>query len=311
MSAGAAPGARRVALVTCAEARTPDADTSALLPLLAARGIDASPQVWDDPRVDWARFDLAIVRSCWDYHVRRDEFLAWATRVPALANPASVLAWNTDKRYLRDLEARAVPVVPTTWIAAGDRRRESGFLPDGGLCVVKPAVSLACLSTGRYDVGDPAQRSLAAQHVRRLRAVGQTVMIQPYMGAIDTDGETSMVFIDGAFSHAMRKGALLDGPDTQVDRRFAPQGGIDLRPRWPTTRELELAARALDAVPAPRHGLLYARVDTVPDERGEPMVLEVELTEPQLYLGLVPDAARRLADRIVDRIRRAPMRGAA
>src|SRR5262249_22509384 len=95
----------RVALVTCAELPQLDDDSRSLIARLSAGGVCATPAVWDDLKVDWADFDLVVVRSCWDYVSRRSEFVEWATRIPHLANPAPVLAWNTDKRYLRDLEA--------------------------------------------------------------------------------------------------------------------------------------------------------------------------------------------------------------
>ncbi len=108
----AARAAPRIALVTSAELPELDADTRRLLGPLAARGVAAEPVVWDDPTVDWAAFDLAVVRSCWGYVPRRAEFLAWARSVPRLVNPPDVLAWNTDKRYLQDLAGAGVPVVP-------------------------------------------------------------------------------------------------------------------------------------------------------------------------------------------------------
>ncbi len=149
-----------------------------------------------------------VVRSCWDYVSRRDEFLAWATRVPNLANPAAVLAWNTHKGYLRELAVRDVPIVPTTWLPP----KEEWTPPERGDWVIKPAVSLASLDAGRYRMDDRHQRRLAVEHVRRLHAGGGTVMVQPYMHGIDDEGETSLVYLGGVFSHAMRKAAVLTGP---------------------------------------------------------------------------------------------------
>ena len=105
-----------VALVTSSEFRELDADTRLLIAPLEARGVSVTPAVWDDPGVHWAGFDLAVIRSCWDYVPRRGEFVAWASRVKRQANPAEVIAWNTDKRYLADLADGGVPVVPTTWV---------------------------------------------------------------------------------------------------------------------------------------------------------------------------------------------------
>jgi len=289
---------RRVALVTCAQVPELDADTRRLLAPLAARGVAAEPVVWDDPTVDWAAFDLTLVRTCWDYVPRRAEFLAWARSVPRLANPAEVLAWNTDKRYLQDLAAAGVPVVPTTWVPPG----RAWTAPARGEWVLKPAVSMAGLDTGRYRLGDPRQRRLAVGHLRRLQAAGRAVMVQPYLHAVDTKGETALVYLGGRFSHAIRKGAVLDGPDTGVDRRFQTDGGLDLRARQPSVTERTLADRVLATVPGGPKRLLYARVDLVPGPHGQPLLMELELTEPQLFLGYAPGAADRLATAISARI---------
>jgi hypothetical protein len=206
----------RVAFATCRELPHLDADTRSLIAPLGARGIDATPAVWDAPDVDWARFDLVVVRSCWDYAGRRREFLEWAARVPRLANPAPVLAWNTDKRYLRDLATRGIAVVPTEWLRPG----QAWSLSERGAWVIKPAVSLASLDTGRYHLEDPDERRLAAEHMRRLHADGRVVMMQPYLQAVDDEGERALVYLNGVFSHAMRKPAVLTGPDIGVDRRF-------------------------------------------------------------------------------------------
>jgi hypothetical protein len=253
--------------------------------------------VWDDPDVDWARFDLVVVRSCWDYARRRREFLGWAARVPRLANPAPVLAWNTDKSYLSDLAARGIPVVPTEWLRPG----QGWSLPDRGGWVIKPAVSLASLDTGVYQLEDPREQLLAAEHVRRLHGDSRVVMVQPYLRAVDEEGETALVYLNGAFSHAMRKAAVLTGPNTGIDRRFQPHGGLALRRHRPTRRELAAAERVLDGIPWMRNQLLYARVDLISDRDADPILMELELTEPQLYFHDVPAAADRMAAIIEER----------
>ena len=289
----------KVAFATCRELPQLDADTRRLIAPLAARGILATPAVWDDPDVDWARFDLVVVRSCWDYARRRREFLAWAARVPRLANPAPVLAWNTDKGYLGDLAARGIPVVPTEWLRPG----QGWSLPERGAWVIKPAVSLASLDTGRYQLEDPGQRRLATVHVRRLHADGRVVMLQPYLRAVDDQGETALIYLNGVFSHAMRKTAVLTGPDIGVDRRFQPAGGLTLHSHRPTPRELAAAERVLDSVPWARKQLLYARVDLISDGDADPILMELELTEPQLYFDAVPTATDRMTAIIEEQAR--------
>jgi len=144
---------------------------------LKERGLAAEAAAWDDPGVEWAAYDLAVLRSAWDYHARLDDFLAWARSVPRLANPAAAVEWNTDKRYLRDLAAAGVPVVPTTWVEPGG----AWTPPAEGLVVVKPAVSAGGLDSGRYDlsigqdVGHAKQTSHAQREDLRGRAAGMVL----------------------------------------------------------------------------------------------------------------------------------------
>ena len=289
----------RVALVTCAELPAADADTRLLIEPLAALGIDAKPAVWDDAAVAWEQFDLAVVRSCWDYLYRREEFLAWAARVPRLANAHDVLAWNTDKRYLRELGAQGVAVVPTQWIAPQD----SWLLPRQGEWVIKPAVSLSSLGAGRYDLDDATQHHLAAAHVERLQEAGRTVMLQQYLRAIDSEGETSLIYIEGAFSHAVRRAAVLTGPDMGLDKRFAGAEARHEVVERGTEVQLRLADRALAAVPSDEV-LLYARVDLVPGADSAPVLMELELSEPSLFLGYAAGAPARFARAIAGVARR-------
>lgn len=298
LSEGATRVPTRVALITCAAFPELPVDERLLLEPLAARGVIATIAVWDDPAVDWDAFDLAVLRSPWDYSARRDEFVAWASTVPRLVNPATVVAWNTDKRYLRELFRAGVPIVPTQWVTPGGRRWEPSLdlaqLTRSTEIVVKPAVSASARDTGRYDLSSGPHRDLAKEHVDRLIAAGRVVMVQPYLPEIDRYGETSLIFVGGAFSHAVRKGAVLAGPE-------GGHAGEPVMPRTPTTVELELAARTLDA--AAQLGqteLLYARVDVVPGPDLTPLLLELEVTEPSLYLDQARDAADRLADHIAD-----------
>jgi glutathione synthase/RimK-type ligase-like ATP-grasp enzyme len=262
-----------------------DPDDELLVGPLRERGIRAEAAAWDDPAVDWASYDLAVIRSTWNYHTRRDEFLAWTRRVPRLANPAGAVEWNTDKRYLRELAAAGVRTVPTEWVEPG----ADAWAATTDNIVVKPSVSAGGIDTGRYG---PGERDLAAAHVRRLVANGRTVMVQPYLTAVDTAGETALVYVRGTFSHAIRKGALLTGPDTGVEGLYREE---EITPREPSDAELALAGRVLDAVP---FDVLYARVDLIPDAEGDPVLLELELTEPSLFLGHAEGAADRLAEAI-------------
>lgn len=296
-------------MVTCREFADLDEDDRLLVPELAALGIEAEPAVWDDETVDWDAYDLAVVRSTWDYVDRRDEYLSWAASVPRLANPAATIAWSTDKRYLRDLEADGVPVVPTTWLEPGDEAE----LATAGVVIIKPSVGAGSRDAGRFDLSGP-ERELADKHVRRLLERGETVMIQPYLDAVETTGETAMLFAGGRFSHAIRKEALLHGPDVAVRALFRPEV---ISPRTPAPVEMEVAERVLSVVrenvPGP---LLYARVDVLPGPPagasgpgdvvggsaagadGRPLLLELELAEPSLFMRHDSGAAARFATAI-------------
>ena len=280
----------QVALVTCAAVPDLDPDDRLLLGPLADRGAQVTAAVWDDPSVDWAGFDLVVLRSTWDYPARRDEFVAWAGKVPRLANPADVVAWNTDKRYLGELAAAGVPVVPTTWVTA-----TPWTLPAEGEWVIKPAVSAGSRDTGRYDAADPEHRELADAHVARLVAANRVVMVQPYLPAVDSYGETAVLFLGGEYSHSIRKGPLLTGPDRQDVGLYVEE---TITARLPTPAELAVAEQALAQVPGGAERLLYARIDLIPGVGGEPLLVELELTEPSLFLTTAPEGAPRLAEAI-------------
>ncbi|MER7331566.1 MULTISPECIES: hypothetical protein [unclassified Micromonospora] len=297
-------GEPRVALVTCADLPDLEADDRLVLDPLARHGVTAEPVVWDDPTADWAGYDLAVLRSPWDYMPRRDEFVAWAAAVPALANPADVVRWNTDKRYLAELSAAGVPTVPTTWVEPGQSWQPPA---DSGEYVLKPSISAGSQDTGRYDLADPEHRELAVAHVRRLAAAGRVTMVQPYLAAVDTVGETALLFLAGpdglAYSHAIRKGPMLTGPDLGVEGLYKPE---EITPRTATPEQLAVAERALAAVPGGPERLLYARVDLIPGPDGASILVELELTEPSLFLGYAEGAADRLAGAILTHLRRPP-----
>lgn len=293
----------RIALVSAQEAMGLDTDLPLLTEALRTHGADASVVAWDDPNARWATFDLAVVRSTWDYVPRRDEFVAWARRLPCpLANSADVLAWNTDKTYLRELEASGLAIVPTVWFEASDqlhgaaRRLDHPALADARDVVVKPSISAGSRDTARFPAG--AHHDIAA-HVDRILASKRPVMLQRYIDSVDERGETGLLFFDGKFSHAIHKAALLEERgDANVTGLFAVER---IAARNPTPQELQFARKTLALLPfsAPT---LYARVDVV-DDRGTLRLLELELTEPSCFLDVDGEAAGRFADAIVSRVK--------
>ena len=274
--------AARVAIATAAEFPDLDEDGPVLLAALRQHGIEAEPAVWTDPRIDWASYDLVVVRSTWDYAPRRDEFVAWAHRVESvsrLANPAAVIGWNTDKTYLRALDEAGLPVIATDWLSPGDT-----FVPPvQGEYVVKPAVSAGSVDTDRFRAGEHDE--LAVAHAAAILASGRTVMVQPYLHEVDTAGETALLYVGGEFSHAIRKGPMLTPAGGPVEDLYKAEV---IEPRVPSPAELAVGERVLDALdglaPVGRAGLLYSRVDVVPGHDGEPTLMELELTEPSMFL---------------------------
>ncbi|MFG2709881.1 RimK family alpha-L-glutamate ligase [Streptomyces goshikiensis] len=284
--------ARRVVLATDAFGRARDAELPVLIAALRERGVDAAAADWDDAGFDWAAQDAVVIRSTWDYTERLPEFLAWASRVAgvtALHSPAEVVRWNSDKTYLAELAAAGVPTVPTRFIAPGAPVE----LTEGGEIVVKPSVSAGARNSARYT---PAQRGAAEAHVRMLHEGGATAMVQPYLERI-VDGERALVFLGGEFSHAMRKGPVLT--DTgRVDNTRVPHP--DLVGHVPDAAELAVARAALTALATARAAgpLLYARVDLALDAAGSPVVMELELIEPNLFLTATEGGVDRFVEAV-------------
>ncbi|HEX7325417.1 MAG TPA: hypothetical protein VF292_08705 [Rhodanobacteraceae bacterium] len=304
----------RIALVTARAARGTDFDMPPLLAALRAAGADADAVAWDDPGTDWSRFDVAVLRSTWDYVERLPEFLAWAdctARHTRLLNPPDVIRWNTDKHYLADLAQTGVPVVPGKFVEPGANAGAAvdaflqhlpGEPPPAGAgiasrdVVVKPAVGAGSHDAQRHAC---SARDAIVAHVQRLLVKRRSVLLQPYLDRVDAQGETALLFFNGAFSHAIRKGPLL--------RRGAPSAAPghvteSIAPRTPIAAELSVARSALDAIPFTRP-LLYARVDLIHADDGTPRLLELELTEPSVFVAQAAGAAARLAAAIVDRAR--------
>lgn len=280
----------RVAIATCAALPELDAENRLLLGALRARGVDANAAVWNEP-ADWDACDAVVVRSTWDYTWALDDFLRWAAAIgPRLYNAPEVIAWNVDKRYLFDLARAGIAVIAGEHVAVG-----ASFRPPGGRFVVKPTVSAGARDTAVYD---GARHDTAREHVGALHAAGRDVLVQPYYGRVDSEAETAVVLIDGRLSHCMRKGPLLALGRAPASGLFAPEA---MRRRACDADVLALARRTWE-VAAERFGPpLYARVDVLRSDAGEPAVLELELVEPSLYLDFAPGSPEALAEALVRR----------
>jgi hypothetical protein len=270
---------QRIAVATCTAWPELDDDGPELLAALAAEGLEVDVKAWDSD-TDWATYDLVVIRTTWDYWDRHEEYLAWTRRVPRLANHPDVVAWNTDKSYLRKLEAAGIPIVPTTWIGPGEP-----FTAPRYAFVVKPSVSAGARDTAAYTAGDES----AGFHVADLHGKGKTVMVQPYLDAVDTAGETAVLLFGGQVSHGARKSAVLE-----IGAGEATLGSWSMTAREPSPAEKDLARRVVDVAQSWGQDLLYARVDLLPG----PTVIELEVTEPSLFLGLAPGSAQRYAQAV-------------
>lgn len=278
-----------------------DHDTAPLVAALRARGLEAGPVVWHDQSLDVASYDLLVLRSPWDYPDRLDEFTAWlahAERTTTVLNDPALVRWNLDKRYLAQLEALGVAVVPTTYRTRADEVvRDLAAFPAGALVVLKPAVSAGARDTGLFAADDPAALELA----ERIVAAGGVVMVQPEVPELSSGAEKALYLVDGQLTHAIGKGVLL-----------APGGGLiggvyQEHPQpVPTTADEEAFARRTLAAVSEVTGLdvpLYARVDLVDSAEHGIVLIEAELFEPALNLHVAPHVTDVVAAAIDRRAR--------
>lgn len=272
----------------------------ALVPACRARGLDLELRIWDDPSLLWSvengLYDAVVVGTPWDYTARLDRFFgvlqALGGRVPVL-NPLAVIRWNSHKSYLAELERAGVAVVPTVWVdrvdgAAVERAREA---LGGGRLVAKPVVGACAVRQARIEPGAP----LPSEDL--LPPAG--AMIQPYLSAIETEGELSLIYCGGVFSHALRK--CPRPGDYRVQSVYGGREQI----HTPTGTERKVARAVLEAVPGTRpEELLLARVDLVRDDAGELRLMELELIEPYLYPQQGPGLGTHFAAALVRMVQR-------
>jgi hypothetical protein len=284
----------RIAIATCARYEELKADDGLLRGALEGRGIEAVPVIWDADEVAWEEFAACLIRSTWDYHDKHPRFLGWVEAVGAateLWNPAQLVAWNADKSYLRQLAEAGVRTVPTVWVERDGEARLDDLLAQRGWpeAVVKPTVDLGAMNLRRVRAGSPAGQEALAAILREHEA-----MVQPYLPSLEKDGELSLIYIAGELTHAVRK-----RPAPGDFRVQSIWGGIFVREE-PRRDHVELARQTLEAAFS-LTGIepLYARVDLVDDLNGQPCLIELELIEPNLYLGESEGAAATLADAIL------------
>ncbi len=261
----------RIAIVTCTNLPEPDPDQGLMLSALRDAGLDAELAAWDQDAIDWAGYDLAVLRSTWDYHQHLPRFKGWldaASQATLLVNPAPVVRWNLHKGYLRELERAGLPIVPTAFVDAGEPADLAGILSERGWTdiVIKPCVSAGSARTKRFRDGaaPEAQGFLAS-----IASIDDT-MIQPFIPSVEDGGERAAMWIGGEATHAIVKQPRFDDDAESVS---------DAKPV--TDAERDMLARCLEIA---GEGLLYARLDTMRHAEGSLMISELELIEPSLFL---------------------------
>ncbi|MEO5559754.1 MAG: hypothetical protein ABIO49_08040, partial [Dokdonella sp.] len=267
-------------------------------------GADVAIADWDDAQVDWSQFDLALLRSPWDYAERLPQFLAWAERTAAatrLLNPLDVLRWNVDKHYLADLARNGVAIVASTFVEPDQLAQNAldAFVAELDRSGITEYVIKPCVGAGSRDAQRHARANsdCALAHLKRLLDAGRSALLQPYLGRVDEHGETALIYFDGQYSHAIRKGPLLRRGDGPTEALFAAE---EITARTPSADERALAATVLAAMPF-RQSQLYARVDLIHDDAGAPCLLELELAEPSLFFAHSPGSAGRFASAVLAR----------
>jgi glutathione synthase/RimK-type ligase-like ATP-grasp enzyme len=294
----------RIANVTATKLPQPDPDEALFVREVERHGHEVGVCAWDDPSVDWASFDLLVLRSTWNYVQHVEAFRAWLQREEVrsrVVNPAPFVLWNLDKRYLAELAARGVPTVETVWVDHATATSSAELLAPFEDVVIKPIVSAGSFATARFSLAAGETREAAAQFLDRQRAE-RAMMLQPYQRSIEAYGERSLVFVAGELTHVMRKSP-----------RFM-SGPIEVTGPLPASaKERALAAAVLEAAAAIVGGgtsdLTYARVDVIhsDDPRGgggAPRLMELEITEPYLMLDRCPEALAAMGRAVGDRVAR-------
>ena len=278
-----------IALVTTQAARGHDHDLDILTAALDAAQQKWQIVNWDDASIEWTQFSIAVLRSTWDYYARLDEFVAWVDRVSAqttLCNPAEIVRWNVDKRYLQEMSEQGIPVMATTFVSQLIDITQELIAQD---VIIKPVVSAGSNNTARHRNDAVAARA----QLDHILSNGGVAIVQPYSPTLDSVGETGLVYLGGKFSHAFGKDAVF-GEAEQVHNGVHVQEVITARTANPNEHLLgdsvmKFLMKKFGVTP------LYARIDMVNNIDGVPEIMEVELTEPSLYLHLDAGSPERAA----------------
>jgi glutathione synthase/RimK-type ligase-like ATP-grasp enzyme len=285
---------KKVALITWSGLPEGAESERLLLPLLAAANVETEIVDWKSPGCDFSKFDLIVLRSCWDYHLRVAEFIDWLQRVaqttPVL-NAVETVLWNHNKFYLREVRDMGIEIAPTIFVRHEEALgAEQATIRSWDKIVVKPAVSASAHNTRLMD---SATFSAGSEPVLRMQ--GQPFLVQQFIPEIQNQGEISFVYIDGRFSHAALKRPAAG------DFRVQQEHGGSSELFHPDPNLLAQANQIAASVPQVCDSL-YCRIDAVA-RNGTLVLMELELIEPELYLGLAEGVAGTFAKAIIERIR--------
>lgn len=297
----------RIALATHARLASTEIDDRPLHAALTASGAVCEQPIWDDPSVDFGRYDAVLLRTTWDYQYKLPEFLAWAdrvSRVTRLFNPEPVVRWNTHKHYLRSLQAAGVPMAKTLWLDRGTRVDVDSLMREHGLRngFIKPCVGATARETLPFSC-DASGIAQAEKHLARLLP-DEDLMLQPFLRSVMERGEWSAIFIDGELTHCVRKIPVPGDYRVQDDFGASDERYLPLESeRLLAERVMALVTQASGPAPwADGSSLLYGRADFLWDDDGQSVLTELELVEPSLFFRHGPEAASKLAQALLRRL---------
>lgn len=278
----------KIALITYNTAGKYNPDTEEdreLSSFLKRKGLDVDIVIWNDPAVSWSDYEVVILKSPWDYHEKFSEFLDWLDLIERLnitkLNPVKIVRWNLDKHYLRDISEAGLAVIQTDFLEQGSAVDLEQYFTifNTHTLIVKPAVSGGSKNTFKFNKGEAPELSERINVLLK----GEAFMVQPFVEEIQTEGEWSMLFFNGKYSHCILKKPQKD--EFRVQNQF----GGSVHPQMPST---ELLDQAEQYVKQFAQGCLYCRVDGV-RINGVFHLMELELIEPSLFLAADEDSFER------------------
>ena len=280
----------KIALLTCTDLPNLTAADQLLIPELAKHNIAATPAISSDKDIDWSTFDVLIFRNTWDYYEHQAEFDAWLQKIQhrniATLNPLAVIDRNKHKFYLRELEQQGIKVIPTIYIDQTQNLNLKNTVPSHWQqAVIKPAYSGGSFQTELFDTTNIESINQIFAPI----AAQKDLLLQQFMPEIKTLGETSFVFFDKKFSHAVNKQAVNN--DFRIQQQY---GGIYTL----INASQHIINQAQAIVNTFSENLLYARVDGIVINN-ELHLMEVECLEPDLYLDLQPTAIQKFVAAII------------